>query len=59
MLMSSTQLQNSSFHVAERARTSAKCLKLKNAGAKRTTLLFFIVKIQIFDVLVAIIVVVA
>ena len=35
MLMSSTQLQNRSFHVVERPRTSTKCQKMKNARAKR------------------------
>ena len=44
MLTSSTQLQNMSFHVVERARTSAKCRKTKNARAKRAKLLFFFVK---------------
>ena len=44
MLTSSTQLQNRSFHVVERTRTSSKCQKLKNARAKRAKILFFIVK---------------
>ena len=44
MLTSSTQLQNRSFHDVERARTSVKCLKVKNARAKRAKLLFCIVK---------------
>ena len=44
MLTSSTQLQNRSFHVVERTRTSSKCQKMKNARAKRTKTLFFIVK---------------
>ena len=39
-----TQLQNNSFHVEERMRTSAKCEKMKNVLAKRAKLLFFIVK---------------
>ena len=43
MLTSSTQLQNKSFHVAERTRTSTKCQKMKNARAKRAKILFFIV----------------
>ena len=38
------QLPNWSFHVVERTRTSAKCLKMKNARAKRAKLLFLIVK---------------
>ena len=44
MLTSSTQLQNSSFHVVERTRTSTKCQKMKNARAKRAKILFFNVK---------------
>ena len=43
MLTSSTQLQNRSFHVVERTRTSTKCQKMKNACAKRAKILFFIV----------------
>ena len=41
MLTSSTQLQNRSFRVVERTRTSAKCQKMKYARAK---ILYFIVK---------------
>ena len=44
MLTSSTQLQNRSFHVVERTRTSARCPKIKNARAKRAKPLFFVVK---------------
>ena len=44
MLTSSRQLQNRSFHVVERTRTSSKCQKKKNARAKRAKILFFIVK---------------
>ena len=44
MLTSSTQLQNRSFHVIERTRTSTKCQKMKNARAKRAKILFFIIK---------------
>ena len=44
MLTSSTQLQNRSFYVVERTRTSSKCQKMKNARAKRAKILFFIVK---------------
>ena len=43
MLTSSTQLQNRSFHVVERTRTSTKCQKMKNTRAKRAKLLFFTV----------------
>ena len=42
MLTSSTQLQNWSFHVIERTRTSTKCQKMKNARAKRAKIQFFI-----------------
>ena len=41
MLTSSTHLQNWSFHVVERTRTSTKCQKMKNARAKRAKILFF------------------
>ena len=44
MLTSPIQLQNRSFHVVERTRTSSKCEKMKNARAKRAKILFFIVK---------------
>ena len=44
MLSSSTQLQNRSFHVVERTRTSSKCQKMTNARAKRAKILFFSVK---------------
>ena len=44
MLSSSTQLQNRSFHVVERTRTSSKCQKMKYARAKRAKILFLIVK---------------
>ena len=44
MLTSSTQLQNRSFHVVERTRTSPKCQQMKNARAKRAKILFFILK---------------
>ena len=44
MLTSSTQLQNRSFHVVEKTRTSTKCQKMKNARAKRAKILFFFVK---------------
>ena len=44
MLTSSTQLQNRSFHVIERTRTSSKCQQMKYARAKRAKILFSIVK---------------
>ena len=44
MVSSSKQLQNWSFHVVERTRTSSKCQKMKYARAKRAKILFFIVK---------------
>ena len=40
----SKHLQNRSFDVVERTRTSTKCQKMKNARAKRAKVLFFIVK---------------
>ena len=39
-----TQLQNRSFHVVERTRTSAKFQNMKTARPKRAKLLFFIVQ---------------
>ena len=56
---SSTQLQNRSFHVVERTRTSSKCKKMKSARAKRAKILFFIVKYANLWVFVAVVVVVA
>ena len=44
MLTSSTQLQNRSFNVVERTRTSSKCQKTRNTRAKRAKILFFLVK---------------
>ena len=44
MLTSSTQLQNWSFNVIERTRTSSKSQKMKNARAKCAKILFSIVK---------------
>ena len=44
VLTSSSQLQNRTFHVVERTRTSAECPKMKNARANRENLLFFTVK---------------
>ena len=44
MLTTSTQLQNRSFHVVERTRTSSRYQMMKNARAKRAKILFFIVK---------------
>ena len=41
MLASSIQLQNRSFHVVERTRTSSKCQKMTNARAKRAKILIF------------------
>ena len=40
----STQLQNRSFHIIEKTRTSVKCPKIKNAHAKCAKLLFFLIK---------------
>ena len=62
MLTSSTQLQNRSFHVVERTRTSSKCQKMTNARAKhakRAKILFFIVKYANLPGFVDVVVVVA
>ena len=59
MLTSFAQLQNRSFHVVERTRTSANCPEMKNARAKRAKLLFSLSNMQICDVPVAVVVVVA
>ena len=59
MLTSSTQLQNRSFHIVERTRSSSKCQMMKNARAKRAKILFFIVKYANLWVFVAAVVVVA
>lgn len=40
MFTSSTELQNRSFHVMERARTAEKCTELKKAHAKQAKRLF-------------------
>ena len=47
MLTSSTQLQNRSFLVVERTRTSLKCQKMKTARAKRAKILFSLSNRQI------------
>ena len=58
MLTSSTQLQNRSFHVVERTRTSTKCQKMKNARAKRAIkCCFSLSNMQICGVFVAAVVV--
>ena len=59
MLTPSTQLQNRSFDVIERTRTSRKCQRMKNARAKRAKILFFIVKYANLLVFVVVVVVVA
>ena len=51
ILTSSTQLQNRSFHVVERTRTSARCQKTKNAHAKRAKLSLSSSNTQIREVL--------
>ena len=56
MLTLSTQLQNRSFHIVERTRMSAKCIKMKITCAKHVKPLFFIVKLQICGILVAVVV---
>ena len=57
MLTSSTQLQNRSFQVVERTRTSTKCQKMKNERAKRAKMMLS--NMQICGVFVAVVVVVA
>ena len=59
MLTSSTQLQNRSFHVVERTRTSSKCQKMKNARANVKKYCFSLSNMQICEVFVAVVVVVA
>ena len=59
MLTLSTLLQNRSFHVVERTRTAVKCTKMKIEFAKHAKVLFFIVNMQICDVLVAVVIVLA
>ena len=44
MLTSSTQLQNRSFHVLERTRTSSKCQRNEKGTCKASKILFFVVK---------------
>lgn len=39
-----TQLQNKSLEIIDRARTAAKCTKMKNAWVKQAKHVFFIVK---------------
>ena len=57
-LTSHPQLQNRSFHVVERTRTSAKCKKMKIACAKRIYC-FLLSNMHIYDLLCAVVVVVA
>ena len=45
-------------NVADRVRKTAKCAKMKNARVKRAKLLLSLLKVQICDVLVAVVVVV-
>ena len=59
MFTSSTYLQNGSFHVEERTRTSTKCQNKINARAKRAKILFFIVKYANLCGIIAVVVVVA
>ena len=60
MLTSSTQLQNSSFHVVERTRTSTKCQKNKKMHVQSVQeYCFSLSNMQICGVFVAVVVVVA
>ena len=57
MLTSSTQLPNKSFHVVERRmRVSVKRTKMEKVRAKRAKLLFSLLNMQIYDVLLAVVV---
>ena len=56
---SSTELQNSSFHVVERTRTSAKYQKNGKMHVQGVQNSFLLLHMQIRDVLVAVVVVVA
>jgi len=60
--MLSTQLQDSSFHVVERTRITAKCTRMENAHVKHAKLVFLIVytvNVQICVILANVVVVVA
>ena len=59
MLTSSTQLQNWSFHVVERTRTSSKCQKMKMHVQSVQKYCFSLSNMQICAVFVAVVVVVA
>ena len=59
VLMSSTQLQNMSFHVVERTRTAVKYTKMKNSRVKPPKLRFSFLNMQISEVLVAVVIVLA
>ena len=59
MLTSSTQLQNRSFHVVERMRTSSNFQKMKNSCVKRAKYHFSLSNMQIYGVFVAVVIVVA
>ena len=59
MLTLSTQLQNRSFHVVERMRTSSNVQKMKNACVKRAKYRFSLSNMQIYGVFVAVVIVVA
>ena len=60
VLTSSTQLQNSSFHVVERTRKIAKCTKIEKRRRKACkTTGFSLLNKQHYDVLVALVVLVA
>ena len=59
MLTSSTQLQNKSFHVVERTRTSSKCQKMKMHVQSVQKYCFSLSNMQICELFVAVVVVVA
>ena len=55
MLTASAQLQNRSFNVVERTRTSAKFPKIKNVCATHAKLLFSLSNMEICEVLIAVV----
>ena len=57
MVTSSTQLQNRSFHVVERTRTSSKCQKMQVQSVQNYC--FSLSNMQICEVFVAVVVVVS
>ena len=59
VLTLSKQWQNRSFHIIKMMKTAMKFMKMKNACAKRAKPLFSLLKMQICDVLIGVVVLVA